>query len=140
MVTLAQWVHVGAAVVGVGGIAFILVVLLPSARSLSAEQREILMKGVLGRFRWVSWTVIVLLIASGLGNIRLWAWEAPWGPYWKWLTVKIILAFLIFGVSLSLTIPLKSLERMRARRALWLWVAFVLAMIVIAISANLRRV
>ena len=78
MSTLVQWVHVSAAVIGVGGMAFMLLVLFPSAGLLEEEQRERLLKASLGRFRWVSWSVIVLLLASGLYNVKL-VWLVPWG-------------------------------------------------------------
>ena len=139
LASLVQWVHVAAAVIGIGSMGFLLLVLLPSLRSLSPDQRDLLLRRVMGRFRWVSWSVIVLLIASGLGNVRLWAWDAPWGAYWKWLTVKIVLAFLVFTIALALTVPLKFLERFRTRRQLWLTVAFVVGLIVILLSAYLRR-
>ena len=138
MSTIFQWIHVGAAVIGVGGIAFLIVVLLPSLGALSADQRDLLLPAVMRRFRWVSWTVIVLLLASGLFNVRL-VWEAPWGTYWRLLTAKIILAFLVFAISLSLTLPLNFLDRFRARRKLWLTLAFALSLVVILISAYLRR-
>lgn len=136
---LVQWVHVAAAVIGIGGMGFILLILLPSLRILSPDQRDLLFRRVMGRFRWVSWSVIILLIASGLGNVRLWAWDAPWGAYWKWLTVKIVLSFLVFTIALALTIPLKFLDRFRARRQLWLTIAFALGLVVILLSAYLRR-
>lgn len=139
LASLVQWVHVAAAVIGIGSMGFFLLILTPSLGALSPEQRDLLLRRVLGRFRWVSWSVIILLIASGLGNVRLWAWDAPWGAYWKWLTVKIVLAFLVFTIALALTVPLKLLERFRARRQLWLTVAFVLGLVVILISAYLRR-
>lgn len=139
LASLVQWVHVAAAVIGIGSMGFFLLILTPSLGALSPEQRDLLLRRVLGRFRWVSWSVIILVIASGLGNVRLWAWDAPWGAYWKWLTVKIVLAFLVFTIALALTVPLKLLERFRARRQLWLTVAFVLGLVVILISAYLRR-
>jgi uncharacterized membrane protein len=76
MSTIFQWVHVGAAVIGVGGMGFLVIVLLPSLRVLNAEQHDQLARAVMGRFRWVSWAVIVLLLASGLYNVTL-VWEAP---------------------------------------------------------------
>jgi uncharacterized membrane protein len=139
MGTLAQWIHVTAAVLGVGGMGFLLLIVLPSVRRLNPEQQDILMKAVLGRFRWVTWSAIALLLVSGVGNIRLSAWEAPWGTYWKWLTVKIVLAFFIFAIVFALTLPLTVLNRFRARRQLWLSIAFGLAIVVIVISAYLRR-
>jgi uncharacterized membrane protein len=138
MSTIFQWIHVGAAVIGVGGIGFLLIVLLPSLGALSADQRDQFVQAVMGRFRWVSWTVIVLLLGSGLYNVKL-VWEAPWGIYWALLTLKIALAFLIFAISLGLTLPLNFLGQFRARRKLWLTLAFALALVVILISAYLRR-
>ncbi|MFB3922888.1 MAG: hypothetical protein ACE145_14280 [Terriglobia bacterium] len=138
MSTLFQWIHVTAAVIGVGGMGFVLVVLLPSARVLNPEQRDLFLKMVMLRFRWVSWSVILLLLGSGLYNIHLRAWEVPWGTYWKFLTLKILLALMVFVISLLLTLPLKSFERFRARRKDWLAAAFGLALAVILISAYLR--
>ncbi len=83
-------------------------------------------------------TVILLLLASGLYNVKL-VWLVPWGPYWKFLTAKIVLALLIFIIVLCLTIPLSIFNGFRRRRALWLSIAFGLAMAVILISAYLRR-
>ena len=114
-----------------------LFVLFPSAGILDEEQRGRLLKAVLGRFRWVSWSVIILLLASGLYNVKL-VWLVPWGPYWAFLTLKIVLALGVFGIILCLTIPLKIFDRFRERRDQSLYSAFGLAMIVILISAYLR--
>ena len=89
MPTFVQWVHVGAAVIGVGGIGFLAFILLPSTGILNADQRDLLMRVVQRRFRWVTWSVIGLLIVSGLYNAGL-AWDVPWGTYWKFLTLKIV--------------------------------------------------
>lgn len=115
-----------------------LFVLFPSVGVLDDERRAGLLKAVLGRFRWVSWSVIALLLASGLYNVKL-VWLVPWGPYWTFLTLKIILAFGVFGIVLCLTIPLKIFDRFRERRKDLMYAAFGLAMIVILISAYLRR-
>jgi len=138
MTAIVQWVHLVAAVVGVGGMAFVLLVLLPSIRVLADEQRDLMLRAMMGRFRWASWSAILLLLASGLYNIRLRAWEAPWGPYWRWLTVKIVLACCVFTIALLLTLPLQALNRFRARREMWLAIALGVALAVILISAYLR--
>lgn len=139
MSTFVQWVHVSAAVLGVGGIAFLHIILLPSMRALNSDQRETLLKAVLGKFRWVSWSVILLLLISGLYNVRQFYWEVPWGRAWLLLTVKIVLAALVFAIALGLSLPLNFLNWFRARRQMWLSIALTLAMIVILISAYLRR-
>ncbi len=138
MNTLAQWVHISAAVLGVGGMGFFLLVMLPASASLNPEQRAPFIRTVLLRFRWVSWSVILLLLGSGLYNLKL-VWEVPWGTYWKFLSIKIALALAVFTISLLLTLPLKAFERFRTKRDLWLAIAFGLALGVILISAYLRR-
>ena len=139
MSTFVQWVHLSAAVLGVGGIAFLHIILLPSMRALNPDQRETLLKAVLEKFRWISWSVILLLLISGLYNVRQFYWEVPWGRAWLLLTVKIVLAALVFAIALGLSLPLKFLNWFRARRQMWLAIALTLAMIVILISAYLRR-
>ena len=138
MSTFMQWVHVSAAVIGVGGMAFMLLVLFPSAGLLDQEHRDRLLKAAMGRFAWVSWSMIILLLGSGLYNVKL-VWLVPWGPYWEFLTIKIVLAMVVFGIILCLTIPLSIFDTFRERRNQWLYAAFGLSMIVILISAYLRR-
>jgi len=138
MPALVQGIHLVAAVVAVGGMAFVLFVLFPSLRVLGDEPRALLVKAVMSRFRWASWGAILLLLASGLYNIHLRAWEAPWGAYWKLLTLKIVLALGVFTISLLLTLPLPALESFRARRQKWLAIALGIALVVILISARLR--
>ena len=135
---LAQWVHIASAIAVVGGYAFLLIALLPSLRILDLERRELLLKVVFERFRWVVWGVILVLFASGIYNTRT-AWEAPWGTYWKLLTVKIVLAFLFFAISVCVTLPLDLCNRFRARRELWFSIALGVAGAILLISTYLRR-
>jgi uncharacterized transporter YbjL len=79
------------------------------------------------------------LVLSGLYNIRHFYWEAPWGAAWKLLTLKISLSFVLFAVVLGLTVPFRLFEPLLVRRRMWLIVAFVLGVIVVLISAYLRR-
>ncbi|MGO8787058.1 MAG: CopD family protein [Terriglobia bacterium] len=139
MTTFMQWVHVMAAIVGLGGMGFLLLILIPSLGVLSVEQREGLSKAVAGRFRWASWSAVALLLISGLYNVRRYYWEEPWDRAWKFLALKVILSFVLFGVVLGLTIPFRLFEPLRARRRTWLLVAFILGVVVVLISAYLRR-
>jgi uncharacterized membrane protein len=139
MTTFMQWVHLMAGVVGLGGMGFMLLILIPALGVLSADQRDALSKAVAGRFRWASWGAMTLLVLSGLYNVRRYYWEEPWDRAWKFLTLKILLSFALFAIVLGLTIPLRMLDRMRARRRTWLIVAFILGVVVVLISAYLRR-
>ena len=139
MSTFLQWVHVTAAVLGVGGMAFLLIVLTPGLGDLQPEQRQRLAKLVMDRFRWVLWSAMAVLLLSGLYNIREYYWEVAWGKSWELLTLKIILACIIFVIALALTLPFKLFDWVRARRQTWLAIAVGLAVAVIFISAYLRR-
>ena len=82
---------------------------------------------------------MTFLVISGLFNIRRYYWEEPWGRAWKFLALKVVLSFILFGIVLGLTIPFKLFEPLRARRRTWLLVAFLLGVVVVLISAYLRR-
>jgi uncharacterized membrane protein len=139
MATFMQWVHVMAAVIGLGGMGFLLLILIPSLGVLTTEQREALSKAVAIRFRWATWSTMTLLLLSGLYNIRSYYWRVPWDQAWKLLTLKIILSFALFGIVVGLSIPLRLFERLQVRRRTWLLVAFILGAVVVLISAYLRR-
>jgi len=138
MPIFVRGMHITAAVIGVGGLAFLLLVLTPSLADLPPEQRDVWTKQVTDRFRWVLWTAIIVLLASGLYSIREYYWEVAWGKSWELLTIKIVLAFVVFVIALALTLPLKLFNWVRAHRQVWLSIAVGLAVAVIFISAYLR--
>ena len=139
MTTFMQWVHLMGAVIGLGGIGFLLLILIPSLGVLSVEQRDALSKAVARRFRWATWSAVALLLLSGLYSIQHNYWEESWGRAWNLLALKILLSFVLFGIVLGLTIPFRLFEPLRARRRMWLLVAFILGVIIVLISAYLRR-
>ena len=139
MSTFLQWIHVTAVVIGIGGLAFLLFILTPSVGSMQPEQRDLLAKQVMGRFRWVIWSAIVVLLVSGLYSIREYYWEVAWRKSWVLLTVKIVLSLFVFVIALALTLPFRLFDRVRARRQIWLSIAVGLAVAVIFIAAYLRR-
>ena len=139
MSTLMQGIHLVAAVVGIGAIGFIHMILIPSARALEPEQRDLLFKRVAGKYHYIVWSTVLMLLASGLYNIHAHAWNHPGGVYWFWLTVKMVLALGVFFLAIGLTLPFAAFDWLRERRAMWLSITFALAMIVIFISAYLRR-
>jgi len=139
MPTFLQWVHVTAAVMAVGGMAFLLIVLTPGLGDLQTQQRDQMNKEVIDRFRWVLWSSMAVLLLSGLYSIREYYWEMAWGKSWELLTVKIIVACIVFVIGLALTLPVKLFDWVRARRQVWLEIAVGLSVVIIFISAYLRR-
>ena len=139
MSTFLQWIHVTAVVLSVGGMAFLLIVLTPGLGDIQPEQRQRLAKLVMNRFRWVLWSSMALILLSGLYSIREYYWEVAWGKSWELLTVKIVLAGVVFAIALALTLPFKLFDWVRARRQVWLAIAAGISVAVIFISAYLRR-
>ncbi len=128
-----------AAIIGLGGMSFMLLILLPSLGVLSPEQRTALSKAVANRFRWATWSAVTLLLLSGLYNVRRFYWEEPPGTAWNFLTLKILLSFVLFTIVLALSIPFRLFEPLRTRRKTWLLVAFILGVVIVLISTYLRR-
>lgn len=127
------------AIVGLGGMGFLLLIMIPSLRVLTAEQRDSLSKAIASRFRWVTWSSFALLLLSGLYLVRRSYWEEPWGSAWTLLSLKIALSFTLFGIIMALTVPFRLFEPLRAHRRQWLLVAFIMGVVVVVISAYLRR-
>lgn len=138
MRAVMQWIHLVAAVLAVGGTAFLRLVLLPSFVSLDQQARGRIMAGVARRFFPILWASIAALLASGLYNVVL-ALPVRAPIYHGILGLKILLALVVFGIALALTLPLPALGPIQRRRPLWLAVNLVLAALVILLSAALRR-
>ena len=138
MMTVMQWIHLMAAVMALGGMGFLLLILIPSLPVLSAEQRDALSKAIAGRFRWVCWSAMALLLVSGLYSVRHNYWELPWGTAWRFLTLKIVLALALFAIVFGITLPFRLFEPLRVRRRRLLLAAFILGVVVVLISAYLR--
>lgn len=139
MATIVQWVHLIAAVLVLGGIGFLQLILIPSLSVLEAEQREALSRALANRVRWVTWSGIILLLVSGIYNTGFYYREVPWGPIWELLTMKITFSLVLFVIVLGLTAPFRLFGPMRVRRRQWLLVASILGVVVVLISAYLRR-
>jgi len=139
MSTFLRWIHVTAAVIGVGGMAFLLLILNPSLGAMQPEQRDRLAEQVMNRFRWMIWSAIMVSLVSGLFTVRQYYWEVAWGKSWALLTVKIVISLFVFLIALALTLPFKLFDRLRARRQIWLSIDVGLAIAVIFIAAYLRR-
>ncbi len=138
MIVFMQWLHLLAAVVGVGGTILFRIVLLPSLSSLPSEQRAALIARLAPRFRLAIWLAIVVLVFSGVFNL-LESTHLAEPAYRHVLEVKIVLALALFSIALLATLPLPSLSRIQQRRPALLATNVILGIIIILLSAYLRR-
>ena len=141
LTVIAQWLHVMAAVVAVGGVAFVRFVLLPSIESLPDDQRQEMMGAVVDRFRKILWISIGLLLVTGLYHVGIAATNGSLAakPYLYGLIAKIVIALVVFKIGFMLTVPGDAFASVKANRKRWLMINFILGMVVILIAAYLRR-
>jgi len=139
---LSRWIHVGAAVVLVGGTVFMRFVLLPAARELPDDARGGLRERVMGRWRKFVGAGILLLLLSGLYNYVLVIQDkarlADTKLYHPLMGTKILLALVVFFLASALAGRSKAFEGLRQKAPLWLGVTLTLAAIVIAIAGYLK--
>jgi uncharacterized membrane protein len=92
---LIRWVHVLSAITWVGGMLFIALVLVPTARALDdGRLRTRLMQESGYRFRTIGWTALALLVVTGLLNL----WFQPFllrAPRLHWKLGLVVLALIL---------------------------------------------
>ena len=149
---LIQWIHVGSVVLLIGGFFFLRVILLPSAKVLPENQQPKLLEAAFRRFRVVIWSALLTILFSGVYNFIAFlkstgslsqdpAIELAQDPstYILVLGVKLFIVFIIFTFGVLLTFPYPVFAPIQKRPAPWLNLTLVLGLIVIFLSALLRR-
>jgi len=130
MNAIMKFVHVLAVVLAVGGMHYVMTVLMPVAKQMGPPGGPQLMERASKKFHVIVWIAIVLLLLSGLHLLFARGWLGR--PDTRGLMLlKIGLALAVFAISLGLSLPLPALANFQKKRALFLRVNVVLAMIVI---------
>jgi putative copper export protein len=105
---LSVWLHIIAAAVWLGGMAFLALVIVPVMRKPEyREQASNLMQQTGLRFRWVGWICLSLLVLSGSFQLvqRGFGWDDVWsgnlftGASGHTLGLKLLLVTTILGIS-----------------------------------------
>lgn len=140
---ISRWLHVGSAIVLLGGSLFVLLVLMPAAAQLPDSQRKELHERVMGRWRRIVAAAIGLLLLTGLYNYIVVAIPAQRasetrGLYHGLMGTKILLSLAVFFLASALTGRAQAFEKMRANARTWMVVAVLLGASVVAIGSYLR--
>lgn len=146
--SLMQWIHVGSVVLMIGGFFFFRVILLPIAEKL--PKPETLISPALRRFGGVVWTALLTVLISGLYNFITFfraarasaaagAAISDYSLYILVLGIKLFIVFLIFTLAIVLTFPYPVFDTFQKKPARWLTLTVLLGLIVIFLSAFLRR-
>jgi putative copper export protein len=141
---VVRWIHVSSAVVGVGGIAFLGLVLLPAARRGGTEGAQAALEAALPGFRQMLHVVIALLLLTGFYNLSVVVPKANGlgdlkSTYHQVLGMKILMAFVLFGTASVVAAAARRPGGFQPRHAQMLSLSLALAAVVLFLSATLRR-
>jgi uncharacterized membrane protein len=137
-----RFLHVGTAIVLVGGTFFVRYVLMPAAtQNLSEDDHNRLRGGLMATWKkFVHGGIALLLVTGGINYYRVIvdAKHKGDGLYHGLLGTKILLALAVFFIASALVGRSEAFEPMRRNARRWLAVNLVLAFVIVAISGFLR--
>lgn len=135
-----RWLHIGPAIVLVGGTAFMLFVLLPAAKELSEAEHLKLRAGVLKRWKRFVHGGIALFLISGFYNYI--AVQAPLhrgdGVYHMLMGIKMLMAMGVFALAEIMVGRSKLAEKLRQNATKFLAINLALAVTILMLSGFLK--
>lgn len=137
---LSRWVHVGTAIVVLGGSVFMRFVLMPAAADLPDVEHAAFRERL--RVRWSKFVGIGigLFLLSGFYNYIVVSIPAhkDQGLYHGLVGTKIILSFVVFFLASALASRSKTFDGLRRHSKKWLAVTIALAATVVAIAGYVK--
>ena len=91
--------HVIAALIWVGGVAFIGLALMPALRGMDPKTRMAAIRGAGRRFRYIGWSALLVLVVTGLMMIHRWGIFETGLLSHKLLTMKLVFVLLMLMCS-----------------------------------------
>jgi uncharacterized membrane protein len=136
---LSRWLHVGTAIILLGGSAYMRFVLMPAATYLTDEEHDKLRKLVGARWKHFVHGGIAILLLTGFYNYFEATPAAAFRKQYHMLVgIKILLALGVFFLASALVGRSKAFEGMRAKRGQWLAVILLLGAVIVGISGYLK--
>ena len=136
---LSRWIHVGTAIVLLGGASYIRFILLPAASELPDEHHQRLRELTVARWKRFVHIGIVLLLLTGFYNYFQASPAAEFkGRYHMLVGIKILVALLLFFVASALVGRSAAFERMRRNPKRSLGLLLLLGVVIVGISGYLR--
>jgi magnesium-transporting ATPase (P-type) len=131
-----KWIHLLSIIGAIGAIAFARLAVVPVLRSHTEEENGI-GKALLKKFGILLAIYWVLILVTGFINLFL-VWPQTTSAYHRLLEGKVVLALIMFALSMFLVHPAPAYERFRSNRATWLMVLLLLGILVVGLSAHLN--
>ena len=136
--TLMQWLHLAGAVTAIGGLIYARLVVAPCLAGLAPEARSKLAGELVARARPISFAVIGVLLVTGLFNL-LTHLTGHSRAYHIALGIKLLLALHVFSVFFLLAVPPGVNPGRDARRPRLMLGAAISGLIILCLSAYMRR-
>jgi uncharacterized membrane protein len=136
----SRWIHVGSAIVILGGTFFLRVVVIPAAAGLSDGEHSAFRGRLMATWRKFVYIGITLFLLSGFYNYITVSVPRHRGDglYHGLMGVKMLLAFVIFFLASALAGRSKAFEGMRLANRRWLAIILVLGFLIVGISGYLK--
>jgi uncharacterized membrane protein len=132
---VSRWIHVGTAIVLVGGTTFLRLVVHPS---LQGDQSE-LMGRIRGRWKKFVHGGIALMLLSGFFNyIRAMPQHKGDGLYHALIGTKILVAFVVFFLASALVGRSQGTQKFRDQAPRWTAVVILLSFLIVAASGVVK--
>lgn len=135
-----RWLHIGPAIVLVGGTAFMLFVLLPAAKEIADEEHLKLRAAVLKRWKRFVHAGIALFLISGFYNYIV--VQAPLhkgdGLYHALMGIKMLMAIGVFALAEIMVGRSKLAEQLRQNSSRFLAINLTLAVAILLLSGFLK--
>jgi len=136
---LSRWVHIGTAIVVIGGSVFMRFVLMPAAEQLPDNEHEALRERVLGRWkRFVHLGVLLFLLSGGYNYILAVRIHKGQSLYHALVGTKIILALIVFFLASAIVGRSPTFENLRKNMKRWVLVVILLATVIVGISGFVK--
>lgn len=135
-----RWLHIGPAIVLVGGAFFMLFVLHPAISVLAEDQRTQLRAAIIKRWKFVVHIGVLLFIISGLYNYLV--VQRPLhhkdALYHMLMGVKMLLAIAVFFIAELMAGRTKLAEKVRQQTPKFLGISLSMALVIVLISGFLK--
>lgn len=137
---VSRWLHVGTAIVVLGGTVFMRFVLLPAASKLATDAHDTLRGHLMATWRIVVHAGVALFLATGLYNYLVVMLPQHKGDslYHALMGTKILLALGMFFLAEALVGKAAAFDKLRQNRKTWLAVIVLLGAIIVGISGFLK--
>lgn len=140
---LTRWLHVTSAVTAIGAMIFMRVILQPVVAAQDPASRQAIDERVLPRFKMLLHSALGLLLLTGAYNFWIAIPKvrslADHTLYQSIIGTKILLVLALFGFVGAALSSSPASANMQESRQRWLTVLIVLALVILFLSAILRR-